>query len=76
MARMIRPTAIMRRRFIMRGLMGGSRKWLILGGAAWGLHYAKRILVGADPAPVYTEDLLPGEKLVITHISRPEKRRR
>jgi hypothetical protein len=75
-SRLLRPSALLRRRFIVNGVMGGNRKWLILGGAAWFLHYARRILFGSDPVAVYTEELAPGEKLVITHIARPEKRRR
>ena len=75
-ARVVRPLVLLRRRFIFNGILGGSRKWLILGGAAWVLHYARRIFLGSGPVPVYTEELAPGEKLVITHIARPEKRRR
>jgi len=73
---MTRPGIYARRRFIYAGLRGGSRKWLILGGIAWGLHLGRKVLIGGDPVPVYVEDLLPGEKLIISHRRVPEKKRR
>lgn len=74
--RRLKPSFILRRRFIYDGLMGGNRKWLILGGVAWFFFLSRRVLVGGPPHPVYAEDLAPGEKLLITHIPGSGKRRR
>ena len=67
---------MLRRRFVYQGLMGGNRKWLILGGAAWALQLARRVFSTTEVHPVYVEDLEPGEKLIITHFQGPQKRRR
>jgi hypothetical protein len=71
-----RASAVLRRRFIYDGILGGNRKWLILGGLAFGAHHLRRTVGTSAVQAVYTEDLLPGEKLMITHAARPQKRRR
>lgn len=42
----------------------GSSLWLVVGTAAWML---RRVRSRRDPAPVWTEDLGPGQALLITH---------
>ena len=76
MLRFLRPSAIIRRHFISKGLLGGNRRWLIIGGTFVGLQMLRRHLSTTEVVPVYTDELLPGEKLIITHSPRPEKRRR
>ncbi|MDQ6798548.1 MAG: hypothetical protein M3011_11130 [Actinomycetota bacterium] len=53
---------------ITRGLLGGDRRWLALGTAAFGLRALAK-LVTKEPKVVYSEDLAPGESLVITHLT-------
>lgn len=59
---------ILRRRAIMSGLLGGSRFWLVAGGAAWVAHWAGRVLGTSEPEPVYTGELSAGERIVIAHL--------
>jgi hypothetical protein len=49
-----------------RGVLQGSRPWLVVGGAALGLRVL-RTLSGGRPETVYSEKLAPGETLVIAH---------
>lgn len=49
----------------VRGLLGGSRPWTIL----WGVLLAKRLLgrlLRDEPEIVYSEELAPGETLIIS----------
>ena len=39
--------------------------WLVVGAAAW---MVRRSRSRRDPAPVWTEDLLPGHAVLVTHI--------
>ncbi len=52
----------------VRGLLGGSRAWFTL----WALGGAFKMLgklIRKEPEVVYSEDLHPGESLVITHLT-------
>mgnify|MGYP003622149881 CR=1 FL=1 len=67
-----------RRRAITDGLLGGNRRWLLLGGLAWALrayHWAS----SRDPEVVYRGELAPGETLVLSreepHPSRRQARK-
>jgi hypothetical protein len=65
-----------RRHAIERGLLGGSRIWLVLGGLAWAFR-ALRWALKPAPATVFSERLDVGETLVITHEPpRPTRRQR
>lgn len=55
-----------------RGLLGGSRTWLILGITATGLRVMTRLLAN-KPEVVYSAKLHPGEVLRITALP-PESR--
>ncbi len=60
------------RRGFRRGLLGGSRTWLILGITAAGLRVMTRLL-SDKPEVVYSAKLHPGEVLRITALP-PESR--
>ena len=63
-----------RRRAITDGVLGGNRRWLVLGGLAWALRaytYASR----REPEVVYRTELKPGETLVLER-QAPKKSRR
>jgi hypothetical protein len=65
-----------RRHAIERGLLGGSRTWLLLGGLAWAIR-AMRWALKPAPTTVFNERLDVGETLVITHEpARPSRRQR
>lgn len=49
-----------------RGILQGSRPWLIAGGLALGLRAVQK-LAGSEEKVVYSEVLRPGETLVIAH---------
>lgn len=49
--------------------VGGSRGWLTVGVAAGALHLLRR-MAKRTPDVVYTEELFPGQSLVIQHLPR------
>lgn len=55
-----------RRLGVDRGLLGGSRPWLVVAGVAWGIkavQHARR----PEPETLVREVLEPGETIVISH---------
>jgi hypothetical protein len=68
----------MRNEGIERGLLGGSRLWIVLGALAWTLR-ALRWALRRDEQVIYQTVLEPGENLVISTRRPPtrnERRRR
>jgi hypothetical protein len=63
-----------RRRAITEGVLGGNRRWLVLGGLAWALR-AYRYASTREPEVVYRAELRPGETLVLER-QEPKKRGR
>lgn len=59
---------------IRRGVIGGSRAWLVVGGLAWAAS-ALRWALRRDEEVIFVETLEPGEQLTIT-TRRPAKGRR
>lgn len=49
-----------------KGVLGGNRRWLVVGGAALGVRVLGR-LARREPEVVYCEELSPGEALVVAH---------
>lgn len=58
--------AFLLRNGFRKGVLGGSRRWLIVGGAALGVRVLGK-LARREPEVVYCEELSPGEALVIAH---------
>lgn len=54
------------RQAFRRGVLGGSRPWLVMGGVALGLRVLRKV-TGSQPEVVYSEKLAPGESLVIAN---------
>lgn len=54
-----------RRNAVTEGILGGNRRWLVLGGVAWGLR-AVGWAVRRDERVVFRETLRPGEQLLIS----------
>jgi len=52
---------------LFRGLLGGSRLWLVLGAVAVGFRTIAR-MARREPDVVYSEPLQPGQSLVVTHL--------
>lgn len=63
------PLGYLRRQAVVRGLVGGSRGWLLLGGVAWGIRLLRRFASTRRLRTVSTEELRPGESLLISHLS-------
>jgi hypothetical protein len=66
---MTRALSWLLRQGLRRGVFGGERKWLVLGGTALLAQLALRSL-RTKPRLVFSEKLRPGERLVITHAQR------
>ena len=64
----IDPLGYLRRQAIVRGVLGGSRGWLILGGMAWAIRLIGRAASTRRLRPVLTQELRPGESLLISHL--------
>ncbi|MEA3020694.1 MAG: hypothetical protein QOI47_2218 [Actinomycetota bacterium] len=59
----------LRRRAMLRGPLGGSREWTLV----WALFLAVRLLrrlTRSKPEVVYSEELLPGQTLVLSGSER------
>ena len=57
---------------VYRGLLGGNRGWMALGAVAVGLRGLGR-LAAKEPKVVFSEQLDPGQTLVITHMTHHVK---
>jgi hypothetical protein len=69
---MARKKSLLYRQAQVRGLLGGSRPWTIL----WGVLAVRRLLkrlLRDEPEVVYSEELLPGEAIVISAKERVPK---
>lgn len=65
--RFLRPMAFARRKAIYAGLLGGNKRWLTIGGAAWVAHWIGRIFGAGEPLPKYTQEIGAGERVVVLH---------
>lgn len=63
-----------RRRALLKGLLGGSKPWMILGLVAWTFRALQWALRPAPPT-VYQEKLGLGESLILRHQPAPPTRR-
>ncbi len=71
---LLSPSLIARRNAITRGVFGGSRGWLAVGGVFW-LGRAARRTLGRTEEVAAVEKLAPGQAVTIVAL-RPESRRR
>jgi hypothetical protein len=55
-------------RAIRRGLLGGDRRWMTLFAVLGAAKLMKRLAGGREPKTVYSEELKPGQTLVITAV--------
>ena len=53
-----------------KGVLGGRRPWIVVFGVATALRLLRKI-AGSEPKVVYSEELRPGETLVIAHGPEP-----
>ena len=62
------PLGYLRRQAVVRGLLGGQRIWLVVGGLAWGFRLLRRVASTRQLRPVLTQELRPGESLIVSHL--------
>lgn len=74
-ARLLSPTASLRRNALYKGLLGGSRGWMVVGAAVWAPRMMKKAL-GRNEVVVATERLEPGQAIRIEAIKPPTRSER
>jgi len=57
---------------VRKGLIGGSKPWLILGAVAGGVRLLGR-MAAREPEVVYCEKLEPGQRVVISHLTETHR---
>ena len=67
------PSAILRRRSLQRGLVGGHKGWMAVGVLVWGPRLYKRF-VGRNEELIATERLLPGQSIQLVAVKPPTRR--
>jgi hypothetical protein len=72
---LLSPFAMARRNAVYKGIFDGDRKWLVLGGIAWGGRFLKKQL-GKNEELVTIERLEPGEGVVLRTIPTVKRRER
>lgn len=66
--------SVARRSSLTKGLVGGSRPWLVVGALAWTIK-ALQWAIRPNPTTVYRGRLEVGETIVIRHDPAPPTRR-
>lgn len=74
--RLLRPVRLIKRRALLKGLLGGDRTWLVLGIIVWLGGKIRSLFGGGEPVAVYTEEIGSGERFVLAHVDAPTKKRR
>jgi hypothetical protein len=72
---LLSPTALVRRTAISKGLLGGSRGWMVLGGVFWVATFLRRT-IGKNEVIVASEVLRPGEFVTIRTLAPPSRAQR
>ena len=69
------PIARIRRIALTKGLLGGDRRWLAVGGVFWGVR-AVRLALGHRSRVVAVEVLKPGQAIRLESIPAPTRAER
>jgi hypothetical protein len=72
---MLRPSVIIRRNALYKGLLGGSKGWLALGGIVWSRSFLKKTF-GKSEELLTVEKLTKGQVLRIDAIKPLSRRQR
>jgi hypothetical protein len=73
--RLLKPSALLRRNALYRGLLGGSRGWLAVGAIIWSRRLLKRAM-GKQEEVLTVEKLEPGQAIRIEAIPPDARGRR
>ena len=74
-SRLLSPLRFARRMGLYRGLLGGSRGWMFVGGVAFGGRIVRRFM-SRTPEVVLTERLRPGQPISLEAIAAPTRGQR
>jgi hypothetical protein len=69
------PFALARRNGLYKGLLGGDRRWLIIGGTLWGARSLRKAL-GKNEEIVALEKMEPGQWMSLRTIAPPTRQQR
>lgn len=69
------PFALARRNGLYKGLLGGDRSWLVIGGIFWGGRMLKKSL-GKNEQVITIEKLEPGQHLSLRTIPQATRKQR
>lgn len=58
---------LLQRTGVRKGVVGGSRRWVWVAIATWGLRRLRRA-IGSEPELVYRGELRPGQTFEIQHL--------
>jgi len=72
---LLSPFALARRNGLYKGLLGGDRSWLVIGGIFWGGRLLKKSL-GKNEEVVALEKLEPGQWLTLRTIPQQTRKQR
>ena len=73
--RMLRPSVVIRRNALYKGLLGGSKGWLAVGGVLWSRSFLKKTF-GKNEELLTIEKLTKGQFLRIDAVQLPTRRQR
>lgn len=74
-ARLLSPTAVLRRSALYKGVLGGNRGWMAVGAVLWGPRILRR-LFGKQEEIVAVERLTAGQFVRLESIKPPTRKER
>jgi hypothetical protein len=73
--KLLRPSVLLRRNAVYKGLLGGSKGWLAIGGVLWGKSFLKKTF-GKTEEVLTVEKLTKGQYLRLDAVAPPSRRQR
>jgi hypothetical protein len=73
--KLLRPSVLIRRNAVYKGLLGGSKGWLAIGGVLWSKSFLKKTF-GKNEEFLTVEKLTKGQFLRIDAVKPPSRRQR
>lgn len=74
-ARLLSPTAMLRRSALYKGVFGGHRGWMAVGAVLWGPRILRRVF-GKQEEIVAVERLTAGQSVRLESIKPPTRKER
>lgn len=73
--KLLRPSVLLRRNAVYKGLLGGSKGWLAVGGVLWGKSFLKKTF-GRTEEVLTVEKLTKGQYLRVDAVAPLSRRKR